>query len=285
MAMADGHAQASGSLSAVSLHLAPGLGNAMGMLYNAHKAASPVLLLVGQHEQSFATTEPILSGDVAGMARPLLKWAGEVPRLRDLPRMLHRAAKTAMAPPTGPVLLSLPQDVLIERDEIDLQEPTRVAARVRGDAVAIAAAGALLSAAQRPVIVVGDAVAQSRAHAELVELAELLGAPVYAELSPAPPRFPPRIRCFMARSCRARRSCGRCSSSTTCCSIGADLFHCPCCAGRRDPERDARRAHRCRSVAAGKELSRRGGHPRRCEGDACGSERRAARGHDERRPP
>ena len=52
MAMADGYAQASGKLAVVNLHVAPGLGNAMGMLYDAQKAASPILVTAGQHEQS-----------------------------------------------------------------------------------------------------------------------------------------------------------------------------------------------------------------------------------------
>jgi benzoylformate decarboxylase len=53
VAMADGYAQASGNLTVVNLHLAPGLGNAMGMLYNAQKAASPILLTAGQQDQRF----------------------------------------------------------------------------------------------------------------------------------------------------------------------------------------------------------------------------------------
>jgi benzoylformate decarboxylase len=65
VAMADGYAQASGNLTVVNLHLAPGLGNAMGMLYNAQKAASPILLTAGQQDQSFNATEPILWADVA----------------------------------------------------------------------------------------------------------------------------------------------------------------------------------------------------------------------------
>jgi benzoylformate decarboxylase len=90
------------------------------------------------------------------------------PGSTELPLLDALAADPTMRYVLGlqEALLSLPQDVRIESDEIDLQEPTRVAARVRGDAVAIAAAGALLSAAQRPVIVVGDAVGQSRAHAD-----------------------------------------------------------------------------------------------------------------------
>src|SRR3954451_22832295 len=120
MAMADGYAQASGNIAVVNLHVAPGLGNAMGMLYDAQKAGSPILVTAGQHEQSFNATEPILWADLPTIARPLVKWSSEVPRLADLPRLVHRAAKTAMAPPTGPVFLSLPGDILKLEADIDL---------------------------------------------------------------------------------------------------------------------------------------------------------------------
>ena len=78
MAMADGYAQASGKLAVVNLHVAPGLGNAMGMLYDAQKAGSPILVTAGQHEQSFTATEPILWADLPTIARPLVKWSSEV---------------------------------------------------------------------------------------------------------------------------------------------------------------------------------------------------------------
>src|SRR3954465_8962983 len=87
LAMADGHAQASGKLTVVNLHVAPGLGNAMGMLYDAQKAGSPLLVTAGQHDQTFNATEPILWGDLPPIARPLVKWSHEVHRLEDLPRM------------------------------------------------------------------------------------------------------------------------------------------------------------------------------------------------------
>jgi len=181
MAMADGYAQASGKLAAVNLHVAPGLGNAMGMLYDAQKAASPLLITAGQHEQTFNVTEPILWADLPVVARPFVKWSSEVTRLQDLPRMIHRAAKVALTPPTGPVFLSLPGDVLNATADIDLGKPSRVARGLRGDAEAIKQAARLLAAAENPVIIAGDAVAQSGAHAEVVALAELLGAPVYLE--------------------------------------------------------------------------------------------------------
>jgi benzoylformate decarboxylase len=228
MAMADGYAQASGRLAVVSLHLAPGLGNAMGMLYNAQKAAAPVLVIGGQHPQGFDTTEPILWGDLPTIARPFVKWAGEVRRLRDLPRLVHRAAKTALAPPTGPVFLSLGSDVLMEEDEVDLQTPTRIAPRVRADRDGIEAAAALLSVARRPVILAGDAVAQCRAHRELIEVAELLGAPVYTELLPSTASFPASHPLFHgALFPRASTVRDVLAEYDVLFSVGADLFTLP----------------------------------------------------------
>src|SRR5437016_9891849 len=151
MAMADGYAQASGKLAVVNLHVAPGLGNAMGMLYDAQKAGSPILVTAGQHEQTFNVTEPILWADLPTIARPLVKWATEVHRLADLPRLVHRAAKTALAPPTGPVFLSLPGDILRADGDIDLLAPTRVAPRLRGDRAAVEAGAGFLAQAKRPV--------------------------------------------------------------------------------------------------------------------------------------
>src|SRR5512143_1936847 len=58
ISMADGYAKASGQLGVVNVHVSPGIGNSMGMLYNAFKAGSPLLVTAGQHDQSFALTEP-----------------------------------------------------------------------------------------------------------------------------------------------------------------------------------------------------------------------------------
>lgn len=225
LAMADGHAQASGKLTVVNLHVAPGLGNAMGMLYDAQKAGSPLLVTAGQHDQSFTFSEPLLSADLPTIARPLVKWSSEVRSLADLPRAVHRAAKTALAPPTGPVFLSLPADVLNEEADIDLGAPSRVAPRLRGDRAAIEAAAALLAVAERPVLIAGDSAAQSGAHAELVALAELLGAPVWAEGVPSTASFPashPLFRGAMVRSQIVIRDILR--QHDLLFSVGGDLF-------------------------------------------------------------
>jgi benzoylformate decarboxylase len=225
MAMADGYAQASGKLAVVSLHVTPGLGNAMGMLYDAQKAQSPILVTAGQHDQGFNVTEPILYADLPQIARPLVKWSSEVHSLADLPRLVHRACTTALAPPSGPVFLSLPADVLKAEGEIDLGAPTRIAARTRGDATAIAEAAALLAKAERPLIMAGDAVAQSRALSELVELAELLGAPVYAELISSTASFPASHPLFRGSMVRIAPPVRRIlEQHDLLLSVGADLF-------------------------------------------------------------
>lgn len=225
MAMADGYALASGGLAAVNLHVAPGLGNAMGMLYDAQKAGSPVLVTAGQHEQTFNFTEPLLWADLPRIAQPFVKWSHEVRRIEDLPRAIHRAAKTALAPPTGPVFLSLPGDVLNASADIELGAPSRVATRTRGDADAIARAAALLARAERPVILAGDAVPQSGALEELVALAESLGAPVYDEGMASRTMFPSSHGLYRGSFARLPAVIrGILQGHDLLISIGADLF-------------------------------------------------------------
>jgi benzoylformate decarboxylase len=225
MGMADGYAQASGQLACVNLHAAPGLGNAMGMLYDAQKAGAPIIVTAGQHEQRFNFTEPLLWADLPVVARPFVKWSEEVRRLADLPRAIHRAAKTALAPPTGPVFLSLPGDILTDSADLDLGRPTRVASGIRGDATAIAAAAQLMARAKSPVIIAGDAVAQGNALGELVAFAEALAAPVYDEGMATRAMFPsshPLYRGALVRLPAAIR--GLLEQHDLLVSIGADLF-------------------------------------------------------------
>lgn len=225
MAMADGYAQASGNIAVVNLHVAPGLGNAMGMLYDAQKAGAPNLVTAGQHEQRFNFTEPLLWADLPTIARPFVKWAAEVRQLSDLPRAIHRAVKTALAPPMGPVFLSLPGDILTDSAELDLGRPSRVASGIRGDATAIAEAAAVIARAQRPLILAGDAVPQGDALAELVALAEALGAPVYDEGMASRAMFPSSHPLYHGPIVRLPGSIrDLVSQHDLLVSIGADLF-------------------------------------------------------------
>ncbi|WP_426165853.1 thiamine pyrophosphate-binding protein [Sandarakinorhabdus sp. DWP1-3-1] len=227
MGMADGYAQATGELAVCNLHAAPGLGNAMGMLYNAARAGAPVLVTAGQQDMSIRLTEPLLWDDLATMARPLCKWSFEVASLAELPRAIRRAAKVALTAPTGPVFLSIPGDILTSEapDDLDMLSPTRIGARMRGDADAIAAAADLIRAAQSPVIFAGDHVARSGAHAELAALAEAIGAPVYLEGMANTAAFPSNHRLYagtVARMTPALRAVM--DKHDLLVSIGADLL-------------------------------------------------------------
>ena len=133
--MADGFARASGRLGACNVHAAPGLGNAMGSIFNAKYTGVPMIITAGQQELGHGLTEPLLFDNLVRMAEPIVKWAVEVTRLEDLPRIVHRAAKVALTAPPGPVFISLPGDILNKSGGIDLGR--RYPARILRDNVAM----------------------------------------------------------------------------------------------------------------------------------------------------
>ena len=181
MAMADGYAQASRKLGVVNLHISCGLGHAMGILYNAFRAGTPLLVTAGQQDRRLMLEEPILWGHMVEVARPWTKWAVEVNRVQDLPTALRRAIQTALTPPTGPVFLSIPIDVQSEIAELDLTPAKPLDRRVRPPLGALQQAALTLAQATNPAILVGSRVVEADAVTELVGVAEQLGAPVISE--------------------------------------------------------------------------------------------------------
>jgi benzoylformate decarboxylase len=205
VAMADGFARASGQLAACNVHVAPGLGNAMGSLFNASWFGSPMLITAGQQEIGHGLTEPMLYGPMVPMASPLVKWAVEVTRLADLPRIVRRAAKLALTPPTGPVFLSLPGDILNQQGAVDLGHRTRVDAASRPSDETLATLADRLLGARAPVLIAGHELATRNALAEAARLAELLGAPVYQQTVPYGAHFPSEHRAFMGALTRSQQ--------------------------------------------------------------------------------
>src|SRR5512134_4133064 len=159
VAMADGYARASNRLAACNVHVAPGLGNAMGALYNAKFYGSPVIVTAGQQEQGHGLKEPMLYDPLVPIAKPLVKWAVEVTRVQDLPRIVRRAAKVALTPPTGPVFISLPGDILDAEAALDMGRPTRVDAAARPSDEALARLADVLLGARNPVLIAGHELA------------------------------------------------------------------------------------------------------------------------------
>ena len=198
VAIADGFSRVSGRLVACNVHVAPGLGNAMGSLYNAKFTGTPMILTARQQEQGHGLMEPLLYDSLVRMAEPLVKWAVEVTRLADLPRVVRRAAKIATTPPTRPVFISLPGDILNAEAAIDLGRSTRVDTRVAPSVEALQALAKRILSAERPVIVVGDEIVKSDALEEAARFASgapsrPAGARRYRDRRPsAPDARPPR---------------------------------------------------------------------------------------------
>jgi len=178
IAMADGFARASGELVSCNVHVAPGLGNAIGAIYTAQVSGTPMIVTAGQQEQGHGLTEPLLYAPLVPIAQPVVKWATEVNRIEDLPRILRRAAKVALTAPTGPVFISLPGDILNNEAALDLGEITRVDTRTRPSDAALEACAKRILAAKRPLIMAGTEIVTSDALPEAARLAEILGAPV-----------------------------------------------------------------------------------------------------------
>lgn len=190
LGMADGFARASNKLVAVNLHCTPGLGHAMGALYNAKFSGSPLIITAGQYEIGYGLQEPLLYEPLVPIAQPLVKWAIEVTRVEDLPRIIRRAAKIAMTPPMGPVFISLPGSILDDEAELDFGSPTRVDAATRPSDEMIVRLADRLLATDKPVMVAGRELANHDIFEEAGELATLLGAAVYQEPVPYNARFP-----------------------------------------------------------------------------------------------
>jgi benzoylformate decarboxylase len=185
--MADGFAQASGNTAVVNLHTAPGVGNAMGAIFNAQANHSPLLVTAGQQARAQITLQANLANrDAIRMPHPLVKWSHEPSRAQDVPLALAHGAHLAGLPPRGPVFVSIPMDDWdAEVDEGDARAAIerRVSGRSLADPDTVRALARRLETAANPVLVAGPDIDASGAWDLAVALAELQRLPVWA--SPA----------------------------------------------------------------------------------------------------
>jgi benzoylformate decarboxylase len=186
--MADGYAQASGHAAHVNLHTAPGLGNAMGAIFNAQANHSPLLVTAGQQARSLTTLQANLTNrDATRVPHPFVKWSHEPLRAQDVPLALGRGIHLASLPPRGPAFVSIPMDDW--RAEVDDGDVGQVIARsVSGRAVpyaeAVSRLAQRLAAAASPVMIAGPDIDAGGGWDSAVALAERQRLPVWA--TPAP---------------------------------------------------------------------------------------------------
>ena len=223
----------------------------------------------------FNVTEPILWADLPTLARPLVKWSAEVHRLAGpaaagASRGQDRAG--AADRPGVPVAARRhPQGR--GRDRSAGADPRRAAA-CAAIAAAVEAAADLLAQAKRPLIIAGDAVAQSRAHAELVELAETARRAGLCRVRANTASFPSSHPLFRGAMTRLAAGDPRDPRPARRAVLGRRRpVHAVAAVRRSIRCRTDLHAHppRHRPVGARQELSGRGRDPRRPEGDACPS--------------
>jgi benzoylformate decarboxylase len=179
LAVADGYARASAGPALVQLHTGVGLGNGIGMLYQAKRGHSPLVVIAGEAGVRYEAMDSQMATDLVAMARPVTKYATRVVHPDSLLRILRRAVKIAMTPPRGPVFVALPMDVLDAMTGEPAVASTVVSRAVLPVPAELEEAAGALRNAERPLVLMGDGVAVSGAQAELARVAERLGAPVW----------------------------------------------------------------------------------------------------------
>jgi acetolactate synthase I/II/III large subunit len=182
---AEGYARAARRLGVALVTAGPGFTNCITSIANAYLDRTPVLYVAGSAALRDAETNTLQAGiDQAAIAHPLTKWSHTVTVPTQIPRLVAHAIRIATSPPTGPVLLDMPMDVLTAAvDELEARIPRNllVDSRAGPSPEAVTEAVRLLAAAERPIILAGAGAWQADCAAELREFAELTGIPVFSD--------------------------------------------------------------------------------------------------------
>jgi thiamine pyrophosphate-dependent acetolactate synthase large subunit-like protein len=179
LAAADGYARATKRPTIVQLHSGVGLGNGVGMMYQAKRGEAPLVVLAGEAGLIYDAMDAQMAADLVAIAEPVTKWATRVVHPSSLLRVLRRAMKIAATPPMGPVFVALPMDVLDAPAEEEAVPTSFVQTRTVAEPALIHQAAALLASAEHPMLIIGDGIAASGAQAAATRVAELSGAEIW----------------------------------------------------------------------------------------------------------
>jgi len=178
--MADGFARATGKPAAVLTITGPGITNALTAIAQADSDHSPMLAIASQIDAPDVGRE---KGDLHELRDQLatvsgvVSWSRRVTAVEEIPWAIHEAA-LYMRSHSRPAYVEIPKDILSAEGSPQFPgraEPIRPGA----ETAAVERAASLLLAAERPLLHIGRGAVVSGASAEVVELAELLGAPVF----------------------------------------------------------------------------------------------------------
>ncbi|GHU33451.1 acetolactate synthase [Betaproteobacteria bacterium] len=181
--MAQGAARASGEVSVCLATSGPGATNLLTAIADAKLDSIPLVAITGQVAASMIGTDAFQEVDTYGLSIPITKHNFLVGSARELLDVIPEAFRLAASGRPGPVLVDIPKDVQTERIKLsEWPEPGRRDAPPEADAEAIAAAVALIDAAERPILYLGGGVIHADAAAQAVELAEKAALPTVMTL-------------------------------------------------------------------------------------------------------
>jgi acetolactate synthase-1/2/3 large subunit len=182
---AEGYARASGGLGIALITAGPGVTNIVTSMANASLDRTPVLYLAGSAPDAEDETSALQSGiDQVALARPVTKWAHRIKRTDEISRLLAQAIRIATTPPTGPIFVEIPGDVLAgvtEQRRATVPERIILSRQLPPQPGDIDTAIQLLSTAERPAIMAGGGICADGAASELQRFAQATSLPVFAQ--------------------------------------------------------------------------------------------------------
>ena len=174
---AEAHGKLTGRPGIALVTRGPGACNAAIGVHAAAQDSTPMLLLIGQVGGDFAEREAFQEVDYPRMFGSVAKWTGQIDRAERIPEYIAHAYRTAMSGRPGPVVLALPEDMLVA--QADCADPPFVEATPASvDARDLAAVHAALAGARSPLVIVGGSRWDAAACAALRTLAEQWQLPV-----------------------------------------------------------------------------------------------------------
>ncbi|RMF10343.1 MAG: thiamine pyrophosphate-binding protein, partial [Alphaproteobacteria bacterium] len=177
--MAEAHGKMTGEPGLCFVTRGPGASNAAIGVHIAQQDSTPMILFVGQVARGMQDREAFQEVNFQAMFGPLCKWAAEIRQTERIPEYVARAWHTALSGRPGPVVLSLPEDMLSARAEAEIVPkcPTPVAHPGEEDLQAVHDA---LAGAKRPLMIIGGPLWSKEASEQVAAFAERLALPVVA---------------------------------------------------------------------------------------------------------
>ncbi len=178
---ADGYARSTGKTGVCLATSGPGATNLVTGIANAYMDSVPMVAITGQVPTFLLGCDSFQEADITGITMPITKHNYLVRDIKDLPRVVKEAFHIASTGRPGPVLIDLAKDVTVQTDKFNYPETIDLPGykpNYVGNARQVKEALDAIQAAERPLLYIGGGVVVSGAHAELIKLAEALGAPI-----------------------------------------------------------------------------------------------------------